>query len=101
MLDKGFYVIVLDKEGRIIDYEAPLDLGFEKVKEAVQLGYEIYRAVTYVLRSLGYSELKSMTIYQDSMEIVILPRQTHIVLMVYSEATVPTGITENAVEAEA
>ncbi len=100
-MDRGFYVIVLDREGRIIDYVAPLDLGFEKVKEAVQLGYEIYRAVTYVLKSLGYNGLKSMTLYQDSMEITILPRKTHIVLTVYSESTIPTSITENVVEAEA
>ncbi len=81
----NLYVVVLDNEGRVIDYVAPVENGFSKIKEATQLGYDIYRAVLFVLKGLGYSEPKNIVIHYDGMELTIHPRKTHVVITIYTE----------------
>ncbi len=81
----NLYVVVLDHEGRVIDYVAPIELGFSRIKEATQLGYDIYRAVAFVLKGLGYREPRNVIIHYDGMELTILPRKTHVVISIYVE----------------
>ncbi len=78
-------VIVLDNEGRIIDYAAPLDIGFSRIKEATRIGFDIYRTVSFILKSLGYELPKNITIHYPDAEITVIPKGNHVVISITFE----------------
>ncbi len=82
-------VVVLDREGRVVDYVAPMELGFSKIKEATRIGYDIFRAVSFILKGLGYSMPKNMTIHYNDMDITVIPRESHVVVSITTEITEP------------
>ncbi len=93
-------VIVMDNEGRVIDYVAPLEIGFSKIKEATRIGFDVYRTVSFILKSLGYDLPKNITIHYPDTEIVIIPKGNHIVISITFElieapkaATPEVGVT--------
>ncbi len=75
-------VVVMDNEGRIIDYAAPLDIGFSKIKDATRIGFDIYRTVSFILKSLGYDLPKNITIHYPDTEIVVIPKENHVIISI-------------------
>jgi len=87
-------VVVMDNEGRIIDYAAPLDIGFSKIKEATRIGFDIYRTVSFILKSLGYDLPKNITIHYPDTEIVVIPKGNHVVISItFDLVEAPKAIT--------
>ncbi len=80
-----FSVIVLDNDGRIVDYALAPDIGFSSVKEYSRVAYDIYRTVAFILSELGYSPPRNLTINYDGAEITVFPRRNRIVVAIYME----------------
>jgi len=86
-LAENFGVVVIDENGRIIDYSVPTTMPYSLLKEAVSLSYDIYRTVKVITKELGYSIPKNMTIKLDSYEVTIFKRYNRIVIVIiYEEA---------------
>lgn len=75
-------VVVMDNEGRIIDYVAPMDISFSKIREATRIGFDVYRTVLFILKNLGYDFPKNITIRYPDSEIVIIPKGKDIIISI-------------------
>ncbi len=93
-MSNGFGVVVLSSEGRIIDYSLPLNMPYTVMREAVSLGYDIYRVVNTVVEELGYKLPRYITIKLDDYEVSIFKRSNKLVIVViYTQEQVIAGKT--------
>lgn len=81
-MDHGFGIIVLDNEGRIIDYAMPINIPYNIMKEAIGLGYDIYRVISTVVKELGYKLPRYITIKLDDYEVSLFKRSDKLILVV-------------------
>lgn len=81
-MDHGFGIIVLDNEGRIIDYAMPINIPYNIMKEAIGLGYDIYRVISTVVKELGYKLPRYITIKLNDYEVSLFKRSDKLILVV-------------------
>ncbi len=87
-MSKGFGVVLLDSDGRVVDYALPLEMPYTVLREAVSLGYDVYRVVNTVIGELGYKPPRHISIKLDNYEVSILKRPTGLLLVVFYEEPV-------------
>ncbi|MCD6488774.1 MAG: hypothetical protein J7K21_06075 [Desulfurococcales archaeon] len=75
-------IAVLDREGRIIDYVAPMNIGFSIIKESIQVGYDIYRTIEFITKNLGFKVPKNITVNYMDQEITVIPRRNSIIVSI-------------------
>ena len=94
-MSSGFGVIVLDNEGRVIDYSVPMGIPYNVMREAVSLGYDVYRVVNTIVKELGYKLPRYITVKLDEYEVSIFKRYGKIlVVVVYGGDTQPATVAE-------
>ncbi len=81
----SFSVVVLDRDGRVVDYALAPDIGFSAVKEYSRIAYDIYRTVAFILSELGYTAPRNLTVNYDGAEITVFPRRGRIIVAIYLE----------------
>jgi len=98
VLSDGFGVIVLNDEGRVIDYSVPLDMPPTLLREAVSLSYDVYRTVSVIARELGYQPPKNLSLKLDGYEVTIFRRYNKLVVaIIYGEKPKPVVRASEAV----
>ncbi len=90
----GFGVIVMNEEGKVIDYSLPPSMPHTLLKEAVSLGYDVYRMVKSIAKELGYRVPKNMTIKLDEYEVTVFSRYNRIVMAIIYEEKIYEKITK-------
>jgi predicted regulator of Ras-like GTPase activity (Roadblock/LC7/MglB family) len=85
----GFAIVVLDRDGRVIDYSAPINMSFTLLREAFRLGYDVYRMINVVVKELGYEKPRNMTVKMDDYEVTIFDRGKYIVMAIFSNNVSP------------
>jgi predicted regulator of Ras-like GTPase activity (Roadblock/LC7/MglB family) len=80
----GFAIVVLDRDGRVIDYSAPINMSFTMLREAFKLGYDVYRMINVIIKELGYEKPRNMTVKMDEYEVTIFDRGKYIVMAIFS-----------------
>ncbi len=85
----GFAIVVLDRDGRVIDYSAPINMSFTLLREAFRLGYDVYRMISVIVKELGYEKPRNMTVKMNDYEVTIFDRGKYIVMAILSNVETP------------
>ncbi|ADI31402.1 hypothetical protein Shell_0264 [Staphylothermus hellenicus DSM 12710] len=89
----GFAVAVIDDQGRVIDYSAPINMSFDTLREAIRLGYDVFRMINVIVREIGYEKPRNITVKMDNYEITVFSRGSKIVVVILSnEEAVPVAV---------
>lgn len=97
-MTSNFAVVVLDNEGRVIDYSAPLNMSYSLLREAVRLGYDMFRMVNIIVKEIGYEKPRNITVKMNDYEITVFDRGSKIVMIIFgNEHKVP--VTQSVSEA--
>jgi len=78
-------IVILDQAGNTIYHAISPKIPGSVVKEAVLLGYDIYRVIAGITGELGYSLPKSVSVKMSEYEIIILKRGNRVVLALIYE----------------
>ncbi len=97
----SFAVIVATKEGKVLDYAAPLEFPKEILREAGRFGYEIYSIVSTIVKELGYHMPRNITVKTSDYEITVFDRGDKLVFAIFTETSIPYSTDTNKVLAEA
>ncbi len=97
----GFAIIVLNYDGKVLNYTAPLNMSYKVLKEGVKIGYDTYRTIMFIAKELGYSMPKRIVIEFNEFEEIITPQAGKIVIVITERGGIPTGINTSSASIEA
>lgn len=100
-LVNGFAIVVLNYEGKVLNYTAPLNMSYQVLKEGVKIGYDTYRAIMFIAKEFGYSMPKRIVIEFNEFEEIIAPQAGKIVIVITEKGSIPTGLHTSSASIEA
>ncbi len=100
MNGNNFAVAVATKDGKVLDYAAPLGFPRDTLIEAMKLGYEVYSIVDTIVRELGYKPPRNITVKTTEYEVTVFNRRDKLVFAVFTEPGIPVSTRSPAQLAE-
>lgn len=101
MLSTSFGVVVLDENGRVVDYSIPIDMPVKLLKEATTLSYDVYRVIETIIKELGYSMPRYITLKLDNYEVTVFNRNSKLLVAIVYSADSAVSIVQKSSEATA
>lgn len=83
-MSTGFAVAVIDDQGRVIDYSAPINMSFDTLREAIRLGYDMFRMINVIVKEIGYEKPRNITVKMNNYEITVFSRGSRIIVVIFS-----------------
>jgi predicted regulator of Ras-like GTPase activity (Roadblock/LC7/MglB family) len=90
-MSTNFAVMVTTKDGKVLDYAAPLEFPKHILEEAAKFGFEIYSIVHTIVKELGYSMPRNITVKTSEYEVTVFDRGSRLVFAIFTEESVPSS----------
>ena len=92
LLGTSFAVVVVDRDGRVIDYSAPMNMSYSLLKEATKLGYDLFRMTLLVSKELEYEPPRELSIKTNKYELTVFNRGNRLVIAIFAEVIEPPSM---------
>ncbi len=75
-------IVILDRDSRVIDYVAPLDVDTSVLKKAVDIGYHLFHAADFLSKKMEWGEIKSIAVKMQDFEVTVFAKNNNLILVI-------------------